>query len=190
MKFGQFLRKKSQEDRKDEWIEQPINPIMEQRYGDDDDDDDRPGKYPPKKGKPGKEEKSHKEFYPGDILVLVDNKPSRKVPQDAWDFLMTYKEFKVRKINDKGQLDLGCLISKNTPEGGVEKRYMFSPNRFELKNARPEGWVKPVPEGGIKPLEVDEDGNPVTAPGFASEDGPHMDVRATAPGFWDNFPLR
>lgn len=74
-------------------------------------------------------------FKVGDVLVLVDNKRSSKIPEDAWDFLMTFKEFKVEKVSDSGKVDLGCHISKNTPEGGVEKIYLFSPKRFALKNA-------------------------------------------------------
>lgn len=74
-------------------------------------------------------------FKEGDTVILVDNKKSSKIPDDAWDFLTVYKEFKVRKVSETGKIDLGCHISKNTPEGGVEKIYLFSPKRFALKNA-------------------------------------------------------
>jgi hypothetical protein len=75
------------------------------------------------------------QFKEGDIIILFDNKKSTKIPDDAWDFLTTYKEFKVIKVSETGKLDLGCHISKNTPEGGIEKIYLFSPKRFALKNA-------------------------------------------------------
>jgi hypothetical protein len=80
-------------------------------------------------------------FKEGDDLILIDNKRSSKIPEDAWDFLMTYKVFKVERVSDTGKLDLGCHISKNTPEGGVEKTYLFSAKRFALKNASDGGNV-------------------------------------------------
>jgi len=83
--------------------------------------------------KPELAEKPVCPFKVGDTLVLADNKKSSKIPEDAWDFLMTYKEYDVLRVNDNGKLDLGCHISKNTPEGGVEKLYLFSPKRFALK---------------------------------------------------------
>lgn len=192
MKFGEFMEKvglKKPEEKEEQIFNQQYQTNNEALWGggyrDDDDDEGGGGggRYQPGKGrkKPGeKEEPPHKEFFTGDVLVLVDDKPSRKVPQDAWDFLMTFKEYTVRKVNEKGKIDIGCRISKNTPEGGVEKIYMFSPNRFDLKGgARPEGWVKPEP--GIP--EKDEDDNIIQTPGFAHEEGPVVGAKATAPGF-------
>jgi len=158
MKFTEFLKEKyenltwkSTEDYKPE-------PVVEQWGGRGrDDDDDEP------KGK-GKEEKSQKVFNVGDVLVLVDNKKSSKLPIDAYDFLMTYKTFTVKKVNEKGKIDLGCRISKNTPEGGVEKIYMFSTNRFELasgEKAQTAADVPPTiePLGETPPVEESPDTN-------------------------------
>jgi len=98
-----------------------------------------------KKGEePEKKEKEVKQFNVGDVLKLVDTKRSAKLPADAYEFLMTYKKFTVLKVTPTGKLDLGCRISKNTPEGGVEKFFIFGPNRFEL--------LEPA-KSDIKPLE-------------------------------------
>src|SRR5574343_334814 len=101
MKFGEFIKqnlgfKKPDQDWDDKTQADEVN---EQVFGHDEDDDgdERPGWRPGKKGK-GKEEKPQKEFYVGDVLKLVDDKKSNKVPQDAWDFLMTYKEYTVKKV--------------------------------------------------------------------------------------------
>lgn len=179
-------------------VARPAKPIKEQ-FGDDDDDDDGrgggawanalglgggggagAGRPAPKKKKKGDgdedEEKQQKVFNVGDELRLVDTKKSTKVPQDAYDFLMHFsntgdRTFKVRKVNDKGKIDLGCRISKNTPEGGVEKIYMFSTNRFELvKAAEPKPFAAaPGPEA--------------VAPGFEHEELPPEEGRAVAPGW-------
>lgn len=124
MKYLDFLKNKN------------IKKIFE-AYDNDDYANDEWVQPSPKKIKKEKEkpEKEIKKFNVGDELVLVDNKKSNKLPEDAYDFLITFKTFKVLKVSETGKLDLGCHISKNTPEGGVEKIYMFSPNRFELKNS-------------------------------------------------------
>jgi hypothetical protein len=117
---------------------------------------------PKKKKKGEEEEKPLKTFNVGDVITLSDNKKSSKIPEDAWDFLITFKTFTVKKVNDKGRIDLGCNISKNTPEGGVEKTFMFNPNRFELKTPAPVSEIKPeeyetdeqAPETGVDPAEV------------------------------------
>lgn len=116
------------------------------------DDDDEGGWGEKGKKKIGKEdkEKEVKKFNVGDIIILTDTKKSSKIPADAWDFLMTYKIFTVRKVNEKGKIDIGCHISKNTPEGGVEKIYMFSPERFKLETP------SPVPPAGIAGTEGEE----------------------------------
>jgi len=81
-----------------------------------------------------KKPKVGKNFKVGDVLVLTDDKKSSKMPQDAYDFLMTYKTFTVKSINDKGKINIGCRISKNENGIGVEKIYMFSTDRFDLLN--------------------------------------------------------
>jgi hypothetical protein len=156
MKFTEFLNNK-------------FGKKVYEQYRDDDDPDEQdwapePPKKKGKKGEDEKEEKVMKTFNVGDVITLVDTKKSTKIPPDAWDFLMVFKEFTVRKINDKGKIDLGCHISKNTPEGGVEKIYMFSPNRFELKTPAPITTVataQPAIESEIKPIS-DEEGNEQT----------------------------
>lgn len=176
MKFTQFIKeniiKKVYEDG-------PIDdPVDDNWFRDDNPDEGEPGEPPApepaapapapapygarpgkkKKGKDGEgeEEKEEKKFEVGDVLVLIDTKKSNKLPPDAYDFLMTFKTFTVRKVNDKGKIDLGCHISKNEPgvDGkpiGVEKIYMFSTNRFELKDGpatvnKEEGGILPIPE--------------------------------------------
>lgn len=121
------------------------------------DDEEKPA--PKKKvGPDGKPEKEVKTFNVGDVITLKDTKKSTKIPADAWDFLMTYKTFTVKKVNDKGKIDLGCNISKNEPDGtGVEKKYMFSPNRFELKDAAPVPETKPEKEEGMEGVEVSKE---------------------------------
>jgi len=78
-------------------------------------------------------DKKEKNFNVGDVLILTNDKVSSKMPQDAYDFLKTYKTFTVKSINDKGKLNLGCRISKNENGKGVEKIYMFSTDRFDLE---------------------------------------------------------
>lgn len=97
---------------------------------DDDEQAYKPRVAAPKDKKP----KEEKKFNAGDDLILVNDKQSSKMPQDAYDFLMTFKTFTVLSINDKGKINLGCRISKNENGVGVEKIYMFSTDRFELKN--------------------------------------------------------
>ena len=92
---------------------------------------------------PEKPEKEVKKFEVGDVLVLIDTKKSNKLPQDAYEFLTTYKKFTVKKVTEKGNLDLGCIISKNT-EGGKEVTYIFKPNRFELESKVKSGNIKPI----------------------------------------------
>lgn len=79
-----------------------------------------------------RKEKVQKVFKAGDVIKLVDKKRSTKLPQDAYDFLMTYDTFTVKSVNDKGKIDIGCIISKNEGGKGVEKRYRFSTDRFDL----------------------------------------------------------
>jgi len=86
------------------------------------------------KKKSSKSKEDEKKFEVGDELVLIDDKKSTKMPDDAYEFLLAYKTFTVRAINDKGKINLGCRISKNENGKGVEKIYMFSTSRFELKD--------------------------------------------------------
>lgn len=139
MKFTEFIKGKTKK-------------IFEEYRGDDDDDErpddwrDEPQVKKPSKKDKEKPEKEVKKFNVGDVLILVDNKKSNKLPADAYDFLITFKTFTVIKVSESGKLDLGCHVSKNEPTGGVEKIYMFSPNRFELKDAT-------LKKEEIKPLE-------------------------------------
>ncbi len=131
MKFKEFMKRAGViKESLDTWR---VNE-HEDGYGQDYDDPDQPDmKDTGMDDKPNQPVKTS--FKEGDTLILIDNKKSSKIPNDAWDFLMTYKLFKVERVSDSGKLDLGCHISKNTPEGGVEKIYMFSPKRFALKDA-------------------------------------------------------
>jgi len=100
-------------------------------------------------------DKEQKKFEIGDVLLLTDKNPSSKMPPDANDFLLTYKTFTVIGVNDNGKLNLGCRISKNENGKGVEKIYMFSPNRFDLKDPRPvveKPFVEPVIEPIVEPV--------------------------------------
>ena len=149
MKFTEFI--------KDNYGK--MKKVYEQYRGDDDTDNSwEPEQAPPpppppkpkkKKEGEGKPEKEVKKFEVGDVLVLADTKKSAKLPQDAYEFLTTYKKFTVLKVTENGKLDLGCKISKNTPEGGKEVAFIFGPNRFELESKVKSG------EGNIKPIEED-----------------------------------
>ncbi len=102
-----------------------------------------------------KKPKDKKIFNVGDIVTCIDNKPG-KLAADCVDFLITYKKFKVLRVNDKLNIDLGH-ISSDTHEP-----FLFSPNRFELlngtapvKKAEEEKKVEEKPtakKSGIKPL--------------------------------------
>ena len=104
--------------------------MNEDRY-DDNDDGGYGEKYEDDKPTPKKPKKEKKKFDVGDILMCLNNKQG-KLPYDAYDFLLTYKKFTVKSVSEKGNLDLGCKITKN--DTGVEKIYLFSPNRFELES--------------------------------------------------------
>lgn len=95
------------------------NSILEQMEPDDD-------------VKKVQDDKEHP-FKVGDVLELANDKKSSKMPEDAYDFLMTFKTYTVLKVSPTGKIDIGCKICKNEPSGGVEKIYMFSPKRFKLK---------------------------------------------------------
>jgi len=69
-------------------------------------------------------------FKIGDVVVakIIDDK---KLPNEAVEFLKTYKEYVVYEVKENGKLNLGCKICHN--EDGKEKDFLFSPKRFELK---------------------------------------------------------
>lgn len=63
-------------------------------------------------------------FKPGDIVILtIKNKG--KLKYDSYEFLMTYKKFKVIEVNDNFNVHIGYFLD----DGNI---YYFSPNRFEL----------------------------------------------------------
>lgn len=161
MKYNEFVEKKLNEELEHKGWEGmgrtedgPNWP--ESGYGYGPGGDPSPRRTPKKKKKDGDEEpkKEPKKFNVGDVIILTDTKDlNRKMPVDAQEFLTTYKTFKVIKVSESGKLDLGCHICKNDMiEGkpvGVEKIYLFSPERFDLKD--------PAPVSDIKPLEKDDE---------------------------------
>ncbi len=80
------------------------------------------------KGGKKKKPKDKKIFKVGDKIVCIDPKPSKTMPPDCIDFLVTYKYFKVIDVNDKLNIDIGHRLAENG------NPYYFSPNRFELKD--------------------------------------------------------
>lgn len=97
-----------------------------------------------------KNEKTPNPFSVGDVLILSNTKKSSKIPDDAWDFLMTFKTFTVVNVKENGKLDLGCIVSKNAPEGGKEVTFLFSPSRFSLKEPSKENKL-------LTPFDFDDD---------------------------------
>lgn len=83
-----------------------------------------------KKDKPNeinKEKKTKKEkkkFEIGDILILTNKDKTGKLPEEAKEFLLTYKKFKVIHINEKFNIDIGCILNNGNS-------YYFNPNRFD-----------------------------------------------------------
>jgi hypothetical protein len=113
-------------------------------------EEDRKMRLEQQKRKASEGKKQEKIFQVGDVLVLINNKPSSKMPADAWDFLNTYKTFTVQSVNDHGKINLGCRISKNEDGKGVEKIFNFGTDRFDY--ADPSKRVAP----GIKPMDEDD----------------------------------
>lgn len=72
-----------------------------------------------------KKKKEKKQFKVGDIVKCVDNKQG-KLPEECYEFLLTYKKFKVLDVNDKLNIDLGNRIQE------TGNPYYYNPNRFEL----------------------------------------------------------
>lgn len=93
-----------------------------------------------------KKSKDKKIFKVGDIVKCIDNHAGKNMPPDVIDFLLTYKKFKVRDVNDKLNIDIGHKLAENG------NPYYYSPNRFELidgiapvKKAEPEKKNEPAP---------------------------------------------
>jgi alanyl-tRNA synthetase len=89
------------------------------------------------------EKKKRKTFQEGDVVVVV--KPGQgKLPLEAWEFLRTYKRFKVLSLNENGKINLGCHVTRD----GVSKLYFFSTKRFELESVVKSGGYKPPSDDG------------------------------------------
>lgn len=94
-----------------------------------------------------------KEFKIGDIIKCVDSDPG-KLPKDCYEFIMTYKKFKVLDVNGKLNIDLGHrLVENGNP-------YYFSPNRFELLN----GIAPKKIVGGSEEMPKEEMPKPSSSP--------------------------
>lgn len=78
------------------------------------------------KEKKDKKKADKKVFSNGDIIICIEPK-SKKLTQDAMDFLSTYKYFKIIDVNENFNID----ISYFTQDG---KQFYFNPNRFELRD--------------------------------------------------------
>lgn len=145
MNFKEFMKTvfvKQTYDKKDD-------AIFENKWGPDDDDPEPDPEEILKKKKPEKE-KEIKRFNVGDVLELADDKKPKKIPEDAWDFLMTFKTFTVLQVKENGKIDVGCKISKNEPDRGVEKDFFFNPNRFKLLKAAEVEPSKAEPQASIE----------------------------------------
>jgi hypothetical protein len=75
--------------------------------------------------KNNKKIKAKKLFKVGDIIKCIDINPG-KLPNDCYEFLSTYKKFKVLDVNDKLNINVGHRLEES---GNF---YYFNPNRFEL----------------------------------------------------------
>jgi hypothetical protein len=73
-----------------------------------------------------KKEKDKKIFKIGDWIKCIDTKPSKNMEPECAEFLVTYKKFRVKDVNEKLNIYLGFNLSSNG------NPYYFSPNRFEL----------------------------------------------------------
>lgn len=88
-----------------------------------------------------KKPKDRKIFQPGDIIVVKNLEDKGKLPPDAYEYLLTYKYFKVIEVNEKLSIHIGHI----TPE--THNPFFFSPNRFELKEGiAPVKKHEPTPE--------------------------------------------
>jgi hypothetical protein len=110
--------------------------VYDECDGDMDEAIDRLSKYGKKK-KP----KDKKIFKPGDVVVVQITDEKGKLPPEAYEFLLTYKYFTVRDVNDKLNVDIGYI----TPD--THNPFFFTPNRFELKDGTaPIKKYEPTPE--------------------------------------------
>lgn len=89
------------------------------------------------KGGKKKKPNDKKIFNVGDKIVCIDPSPSKTMPPDCIDFLVTYKYFKVLNVNIKLNIDIGHKLAENG------NPYYFSPNRFELKDG-----IAPIQKAG------------------------------------------
>lgn len=71
-----------------------------------------------------KTKKEKKKFEIGDNLILTNKDKTGKLPEEAKEFLLTYKKFKVIHINEKFNIDIGCILNNGNS-------YYFNPNRFD-----------------------------------------------------------
>jgi hypothetical protein len=78
-----------------------------------------------KKSKP----KEKKVFKVGDTIICVESEKG-KLPQDAYDYILTYKYFVVKDVNDKLNIDIGHITAD------THNPFYFGPNRFELKDGK------------------------------------------------------
>lgn len=93
-----------------------------------------------------KKSKDKKIFKVGDIVKCIDNHAGKNMPPDVIDFLLTYKKFKVRDVNDKLNIDIGHKLAENG------NPYYYSPNRFELLDGiAPVKKAEPEPEKKVEP---------------------------------------
>lgn len=113
-----------------------INEQSGSDYGDDFFNDDENDENPFEESiKRKKEKSSKKDFKIGDTIICI-MKEQKKLPDDAYKFLLTYNKFTVKDVNENKNIYLG--FDRNG------EHFMFSPNRFELY--KPE----PIPAPGEK----------------------------------------
>jgi len=92
-------------------------------------------------------DKEKKVFKVGDEIKCINNKQSKSLPQDAYEYILTFKKFTVIEVNDHLNIDIGHKLAN----GNV---YYFSPNRFELiDGTAPTKKIERTPEE-IKKLEM------------------------------------
>lgn len=112
--------------------------------------------------KKNKKPKEKKVFKIGDILICIDNKLTKNIPEECIIFLNTYSYFKVQDVNEKLNIDIGYKLSTNG------NPYYFSPNRFELKEGKapvkrigsPEEKIQENPDKEVKEEEKEETSKP------------------------------
>jgi len=99
-----------------------------------------------------KKPKEKKVFKIGDVVVCIDTKQG-KLPQDCYEFLLTYKKFRVIDINDKLNIDLGHRLAENG------NPFFFAPNRFDLLEGKaPVKVIEPEPKVAARVSKIVKDG--------------------------------